>query len=67
MSPVSASEPKAAGHAHWVVEPYGAPGETSEVSRITGFYTAEALTVFGACVCGPTEAAQDAVAFDKAA
>ena len=67
MSRVSNLEPKAAGLVHWIIEPYGAPGNTSEVNRMTGFYRAEALTVCGTVVCGTAEAAGDAVAFDEAA
>ena len=32
----------------WICEPYGAPTPSSEVSRVVGFYSAVALTVFGA-------------------
>ena len=64
MSPISVSQPKAAGLARWVLAPYGVPGETSEVRRIEGFYAAEDLTICGDAVCG---AAEDAVEFDKAA
>jgi hypothetical protein len=33
--------------AGWYVEPYGAPTATSEVSRLSGFYSVEAMTAFG--------------------
>lgn len=34
--------------AGWYLEPYGAPTASSEVSKLDGFYTVEAMTVFGA-------------------
>jgi hypothetical protein len=67
MSPVSVAEQEVSGFACWVVEPYGAPDATSEVSRIAGFYAAEALTVLGDAQCGSTERTQFDIAFDKAA
>jgi hypothetical protein len=41
----------------WLVPAYGAPTRSSEVSRIEGFYSVEALTAFG----GPPLAADDVI------
>ena len=36
----------------WLCEAYGAPcPRTSEVSRCAGYYSVEALVVFGTCIC----------------
>jgi hypothetical protein len=46
----------AASNSQWLLEPYGAPSPTSEISGIPDFYRVEALTAFGRETSPPTPA-----------
>ena len=38
---------------HWICPAYGAPDATSECSRVAGYYSVTALTVFSAAYAAP--------------
>ena len=46
---------------HWICQPYGRPTPSSEVSRVTGYYSVAALRIF-ARVTGPAAGAAEKAA-----
>ena len=45
--------PTTAAGPQWICPAYGAPGATSECSRVAGYYSVAALTVFSAAYAAP--------------
>ena len=56
---IQAAETDRAALTCWLVEPYGAPTSSSEVSRVEGFYSATALMAFGAPALADAAPAED--------
>ena len=52
---------------HWIVEPYGNPTVSSEVSRIADFYVAASLAIFSGGLAEMGEARSPSVESEKLA